>query len=219
MRIIWTNIFKDLNKYVILGSKLEEGFTPAGRFFLEKCVWNIWRFCPLWSCCLFVLDTGPQQTLDYESKLCHRICAGKECFLNSTIIIFLKYCRHIYLYSGNNCICVYVQSICFCVFPCLAAGQKNHLRQEVLFVQTDAFRGENVKEGCFERKAPTEEKPQLTKRKAPNKEKTQLTQEKHPPQRNHTHKEKPLAKRNCKCKTGKKKILLQASKIPYPTLP
>ena len=28
----------------------------------------------LYSWCLFVLDTRPQQTLDYESKLCQRIC-------------------------------------------------------------------------------------------------------------------------------------------------
>ena len=42
---------------------------------------------------------------------------------------------------------------------CLA-GQKNHLRQEVLFVQTAAFR-EAVREGGFERKAPIKEKPQL----------------------------------------------------------
>ena len=108
-----------------------------------------------------------------------------------------------------------------CVFPSLAALTKESFAARRSFICSDAAAAftEDVKEGCFERKAPTEEKPQLTKRKAPNKEKTQLTQEKHPPQRNHTHKEKPLAKRNCKCKTGKKKILLQASKIPYPTLP
>ena len=121
---------------------------------------------------------------------------------------------HIFVQREQLYLCLRVNYI-FYVFPCLAAGQKNHLRQEVLFVQTDAFRGENVKEGCFERKAPTEEKPQLTKRKAPNKEKTQFTQEKHPPQRNHTHKQNYCPKetarlerrkyswKSCRCPTLK----------------
>ena len=84
----------------------------------------------LYSWCLFVLDTRPQQTLDYESKLWRRI--------------FL-FCANLFFY--------------LCTFLCLA-GQKNHLRQEVLFVQTAAFR-EAVREGGFERKAPIKEKPQL----------------------------------------------------------
>ena len=80
------------------------------------------------------------------------------------------------------------------VFPCLAGGQRNHLQQEVLFVQTDAFRGENVKEGCFERKAPTEEKPQLTKERLALKK--FLPKERHPTEKRHNLPKKSTQQRN-----------------------
>ena len=115
----------------------QENFWRCNSKFEGICVKKIW-FIPHWRCCYSTLGVCLFWTLGLNKHLIMKANFAKG-------FVGFLFCANLFFYS--------------CTFLCLA-GQKNHLRQEVLFVQTAAFR-EAVREGGFERKAPIKEKPQL----------------------------------------------------------
>ena len=113
-------------------------------------------FCPLW--CNSALAVCLFWTLDLNK---HNLCR-KYCLCNWTEIMFLqnmsqKSCANKYI----ACKCIFI-IVCFQVL--LLTKESFAARRSFICSDAAAFT-EDLEEGCFERKATTKEKPQLTKEK------------------------------------------------------